>query len=474
MEKIYKYIKKLDKNLEVYFNAQPTAFDLGDDPVYTNNNKRKFMDFVDIESVPSETWGYIHYPLLSNYINKYDVPVCMMNGKFHTAWGDFGSLRNRAALEFECFRALAGGSRVCVGDQLHPRGKLDPTAYRHIGKVFERIEKLEPWCEGTKKVAAIGVISPNRTLEIETDGNANHAAGPHSEGVYRVLSELHLPFDFLVEGDPLDNYRLIILPDKVRLSPSLANVLKDYLKKGGKLLCTGHAGLDLEKNVFVLPNFPVQYGEENIYSHPYIRITTEQFPDIPPMDYVMRAPGPRVLPAPGAKVLAWDVDPYFNRTYDKFCSHRQTPPDKQSRYGAVVCTDQIVYIAPLLFKDYATSTTLVCKKILEACIDRLLGQRPISSNLPSTAETTLRSKGKDLILHVLHYVSNRRCKNLDTLEDIIPLHEIDIRLACPVKPKAVRLVPENRDLNCTWENGIVSFRIPRIDGYAVVHIMDAL
>ena len=55
-----------------------------------------------------------------------------MTGKFHTSWGDFHSLKNKAALEFECFRMLSYGFAASIGDQLEPCGKLNPATCSHM------------------------------------------------------------------------------------------------------------------------------------------------------------------------------------------------------------------------------------------------------------------------------------------------------------------------------------------------------
>src|SRR5207237_9017655 len=86
-----------------------------------------------------------------------------MTGRFHKSWGDFGGLKNQAALDYECLNFLANGTKVCVGDQLHPRCRLDPVTYERIGKTYAKIEALEPWARGARAVADIGVISAAAT-----------------------------------------------------------------------------------------------------------------------------------------------------------------------------------------------------------------------------------------------------------------------------------------------------------------------
>ena len=56
-------------------------------------------------------------------------PCLGMRGTFHTPWGDFHSIKNLSALEYECFLMLAMGAQCSVDDQLHPRGRRCPFTY---------------------------------------------------------------------------------------------------------------------------------------------------------------------------------------------------------------------------------------------------------------------------------------------------------------------------------------------------------
>jgi len=84
----------MDAGIGVFCNGLPNETDAVDNTDLSVKRKRENNTWIDKESVPSELWGYTHYPTQMNYLNKYDIETCMMNGRLHTAWGDFGSLRN--------------------------------------------------------------------------------------------------------------------------------------------------------------------------------------------------------------------------------------------------------------------------------------------------------------------------------------------------------------------------------------------
>ena len=104
---------------------------------------------LELESLPGgrDHWGYEHFPITARYARTLGLEFLGMTGKFHKIWGDFGGFKSLPALEYECFRTLALGAKCCVGDQLHPSGKICKATYELIGSVYREMEKKEPWCE---------------------------------------------------------------------------------------------------------------------------------------------------------------------------------------------------------------------------------------------------------------------------------------------------------------------------------------
>ena len=473
MKEIYEYLHGVDDTLEVYFNGGPAEFDLADDAKLTTLQRALNNDFIDIESLPSDIWGYTHFPVLVNHANRFDKPLTMMNGKFHTSWGDFGSLRNKAALEYECFRALANGAGVCVGDQLHPCGKLDFTVYRHIGSVFEQIKAKERYCIGSTKVANVAVFAGNYVLESERAGeNVSNQTNSVNEGVYRILSELKIPFDFITyQDEKLDDYELIILPDRVTLDEMQAKKLSAYVKQGGKVLATGFSCLNPEKTAYAIRENGLQYVGKEPCHMPYAHIEKEHFPSIETMDYVLYEQGEEVEMVEG-KALSYLVLNYFNRTWDAFCSHRQTPPQiTVSEKPFIVQNNGFITITHPLFNDYALHGCKVYKDLIRHCIKTLI-DLPLYSNLPSTAEYTMRKLGNDLIIHLLEYVPTKRCKSIDIIEDVIPLYNVymDVKLQNP--PSSIKALLPDEALPFTYENGRATFTIPSIEGHKMILLKD--
>lgn len=466
MRDIYAFVLSLDPQLQVYFNGFPYACDLVDDPPLSHANKRACVTFMDIESLPSTEWGYSHFPVAVNYVNKYDThDIIMMNGKFHLAWGDFGTLRNQAALEYECFRAAANGAGVCVGDQLHPGGALDESVYRRIGRVFEQLEATEKWCRGSRKVAQIGVYSATRSAE-----KIDNGVELSLEGAYRALTELKYQYDILDLTDPIDGYELLILPDHVALTPEAARRIDAYVRGGGKLLSSGYSALGPDGD-FLLDCLPVSYLGPGLTSPRYMDIRADAFPGVPAMKTVAYSGGARVAAKPGARVLCETVDSYFNRSEAHFCSHRQTPPQPRGAgEPCVVLNGGVAYVSNVLFQDLAEYGVKAYKDILACLIGHLIARPLVISDLPAYAEVTLRRQGGDLIVHVLNYLVQRKCRILDTVEDVVPLYDRSLRILTGERPLAVSLLPQEAPLPFEFEDGYTLVRLDRLEGRTMLKI----
>ena len=467
MRDVYAYVISLDERLHVYFNGFPYACDLADDSGLTNTNKRPYVTFMDIESLPSPEWGYAHFPIAVNYVNKYNThDIIMMNGKFHLAWGDFGTLRNKEALEYECFRAAANGAGVCVGDQLHPDGKLDACVYQRIGRVFSQLENAEKWCRGSEKIAQIGVYTT--TPSAQANGNDVNLA---LEGAYRVLTEGKYQYDILDLHDPISRYDLLILPDRVRLSVEAARSIEDYVKSGGRLLVTGTSSLD-SRGMFMLDCLPVSYQGPGLTTPRYMDIRDDIFQGVPGMKTIAYSGGACVKEKPGARVLCETVDSYFDRSEAHFCSHRQTPPKAGRINEACIVIDKgVAYVSNFLFSDLAEYGVKAYKDILLNLIEQLFPRPLVRTDLPAYVEVTVRKLGRSMIVHILNYLVQRKCKQLDTIEEVVPLSERNIRIHTDVQPLEVLLVPQGIPLHFTYVDGYVSIILDRLDGRTLLEIV---
>lgn len=417
---------------------------------------------LELESLPSGGWGYDHYPLSVRYARNLGMDHLGMTGKFIKTWAGFGEYKNQAALEYEAFTALAEGSKVSIGDQLPPHGELDDATYQLIGAVYRQVEAKEPWCAGAQAVTELAIYNPEE-LGVH-DGRVDTAAG----GAYRMLLEAHYQFDVVDSGMDWSRFRVIVLPDKIRLNETLRAKLQAYLSAGGKVIASHHSGLAVDRNEFALPELGVRYLGEARHSPDYVVPGAALGEGVLKAEHVFFDRGLEVEAVNGAEALAEVWHPYFDRTYAHFCSHRHTPVEKPSGFPAVTATKNTVYFAHPIFSSFMRHGVRTYKLFFLNALKRLLPEKLVETSAPTTAHISLARQDGRTIAHVIHYIPEQRYREIQTIEEAIPLHHVELNVRLEAEPERVYLAPEGLELPFTWTEGRVRVTVPRVDGHAMV------
>lgn len=432
----------------------------------------------ELETLPSGGWGYLHFPVTARYARTLGLPYLGQTGKFHTSWGDFHSFKNLAALQYECFRMLALGAKCIVGDQLHPTGKTDPHVYDLIGKVYAEVEEKEPWCSEAKGVAEIAVLTP----EEFTGGSVGNLPSA-IKGVTRVLEEGAHQFDVVDSESSLPGYSVVVLPDDIPGSPELAEKLDVYLSSGGAVISSFASGMDHARKGFVLESLGVTLQGEgprdlegrlargchypsNDFCE-YVLPQGEIGRGLPETEHAMYMRGMEVTTS-GGEVLLETVPAYFDRRYRHFCSHRQTPASG----GAVVRNGQSIYFSHPIFAQYERNAPRWCKRLFLNALDLLLPEPLVRHDGPTTLQVAVNEQELEnrRVLHLLHYIPERRGEDFDVMEDVIPLHGVRLSVRAPAPVGEVVLVPQKEPLAFEQVDGRVEFVLPRLHGHQMISL----
>lgn len=436
---------------------------------------------LELESLPSGGWGYMHFPITVRYARNLGLDLLGHTGKFHTSWGDFHSFKNREALEYECLSMLAHGAKCLIGDQLEPSGMLSQPVYDLIGSVYSQVEQLEPWCRGARPVVDIGLFTPE-----EYTGGGHTALSPALIGATRILQRAAHQFDIVDSQSDFSQYRVLVLPDDIQVSSELAGKLERYLAEGGSLIASFESGLNSDKTEFTLKALGVTLKDQATRTHDGALVRGKTFPGnayadyllpkgeigkgLPETEHVMYMKGVEVEALPQSEVLCDTVVSYFDRTYEHFCSHRQTPSSGKRGYAGIVRNGNVIYFAHPIFRLYDLCGPRWCKQLFLNALDMLLPDPVLRHDGPSTLLATVNRQDREgrLVVHLLHYIPERLSQTIDVIEDVIPLHDVRLSLRVPGRVNEVQLVPEMRVIDFQSVGERIEFTIPRINGHQVV------
>ena len=458
-----KYAKRMEEAVRKYSDTA-TIFHNAGHITHGRRDLAYYNTHLELESLPTGGWGYDHFPLSAAYARTLGREFLGMTGKFHTSWGEFGGFKHPNALIYETGLSLACGARISVGDQLHPSAEANESTYGLIGKAFELVEKKEPYCEGAVNLSDIAVLSCEAFLNTGRNGDGTDS----NVGANRMLLEGNFLFDFADQTADLAPYKLVILPDRIRIDEALESKLKAYLANGGKLLLTGESGLKAGKDEFAL-DIGADFAGVNEFRPDYMIPCFEAVNG--ETAYVMYAKGMKLENAT-AEVLARRQNSYFNRAWNHFCSHRHTPNDVNAAMDpAAVISENIAYIGWNIFEDYATTGELAAKELVLTALKRLMnGAETVKTSLPDKGVVTVTRQNERHIVHLLYTATTVRGKGIEVIEDAIPLYDVTVSLALSKKPESVQLVPEKTPIPFEWDGTHVHFTVPKITLHQMIAV----
>ena len=459
-----------------------------DTPVFHNGGHvpvgaRKFNGFnshFELESLPTGGWGYDHFALSARYAATQPRDFLGMTGKFHTTWGEFGGFKRPAALRYECAAMLAYGAKCSIGDQLHPDGAMNADTYRLIGAAYADVAKKEPWCDRVRPVARIALVSAerNQTMSRWTD-----TISKADEGAARMLLEAHLPFLVLDEEAAWTGFDLVVLPESAGLTPRALKRAKEFFKNGGKILAAGGALLNEAQTAFALNPGARLKGRAALA--PDYLLATAMTPAVPVRSPIVIAGGAWDVELTGARVLVERRAPYFNRTWEHFCSHQHAPDAPGAVAPAVIVNPKgnVAWFAHDIFTQYRQQGQPLYRDFVVETIWQLLGGLlPVETSLPTDGRFNLLEQRQDrrYVAHLLYAPKSLRggavttshgiAPGVEIIEELLPLRDTRVSLRVPRTIKTARIVPEGEALPFVQTGDAVAFTVREFTGHQMVEL----
>lgn len=423
---------------------------------------------LELESLPTGGWGYDHFPTSAAYARTLGMDYLGMTGKFHTSWGEFGGFKHPNALRYETALSIANGAACSIGDQLHPNGKMDMATYKLIGAAYKEVEEKEPWIKGAENIADIAFLSTEaHYVYYHHDGYPKaENEGLSDVGCSRILLEGKYLFNCIDTEEDFGKYKLIILPDLEVCDKKLADKLKEYVGNGGQVLASGKSCMDSNNNCVL--DLGLEGISECEYSPCYYR-PNFKLKSLDASAYVIYNENYTPVKVSG-RVWAECEYPYFNRTKEHFCSHMHAPNNPEKSCPAIIQGKDGIYIGCKIFEEYAAVGSITVKEMVCRMIDELLSDKSAETNLPAQGVITLTKQGEREIVHLLYASPVKRGKNVEVIEDILPVYNTKVRIKFAKEAKRVYLAPQNRDISFEQNGEFVEFNVDEFECHQMVVI----
>lgn len=445
--KVRRLVDDLKPGASVFFNGT-TGTNLGglfNRALYQHNTKN------DLEDLPTTWGGYNKFPPRARLFHNAGRPVVAMSGKFHTMWGEFGGFKHRDALKYEAACMIANGARCNIGDQLHPDGLMDVTTYANIGYAFEYVEKIEEYGVPGRPVSNLAVLHSDN--------------GEADEGVASMLLETQTEFEIVRPGAGIAGHMdVVVIPGVPCLDEAGATEIKAFIRRGGRVLAMGAGVLDAARGRCIFDTGAGYLGAA-AYINDYTLVSTRVGTDMPATPFLNYEAALRFDPGSGTRVLATVYEPYFDRTYAKYCSHQNTPNRTEAAaHPACFWKGNVITVAHDLGTMYQRHGARVHRQLFLNCL-RLLHTQPM-------LETAMPSAGRATLIHQPHenryvahltYAAPMKRGRCEVIEDIVPLTDVPLTVRLPVKVKRVYAIPSKKRLETKAKGCTTSVVVPRLE-----------
>ena len=472
-EEVYAhYTRKVRQAIDCHKPGLP-VFHNGGHITRGRSDLARMNTHLELESLPTGGWGYDHFPLSARYAATLGMDYLGMTGKFQTTWGEFGGFKHPNALRYESALSLAMGAKCSVGDQLHPSGRMDPATYGLIGAAYREVKEKEAWCDGAVSVADVALLSLEAAGQECTHQGQTAHTGVSDAGAVRVLLEGHFLFNVVDADAEFEAYKVLILPDYLRLSTALAAKIKKFVAAGGQVFATGESGLSLGSDTFAL-DLGARWTGTPEFRPDYFRPGWTPEP-LEAAAFVQYAPSQTIALTETGTALGHREEPYFNRTWQHFSSHQHTPSTGQAAGPGMVQGPDGIYFAWAVFEDYATKGSLLCRKVVEYALNLLLGNRKtLETSLGAQGIVTLtrqRNEGRDVV-HLLYGSPVKRGTDIEVIEDLPVIQDITVSIQASGLKSRITMQPQGEVLEFVQKGNTLTFSVPRLECHQIVEISE--
>lgn len=164
-------------------------------------------------------------------------------------------LQSKEDLELQALAATACGASFLMIAAINPDGTPQKEAFRRIGDVFRQTQKYEEHLGGDPIEDIVIYFSSYSKMNFNENGtrligatSAGAMRYPHFEAVRGACSKLqaaHIPFGVITRKQlgSLRKYKVIILPNLLRIDSEEVAAFREYVNGGGKIYASRESSL---------------------------------------------------------------------------------------------------------------------------------------------------------------------------------------------------------------------------------------
>jgi len=322
-----------------------------------------------------------------------------------------------------------------------------------------------------------GIVFSSKSLRAYCLGNAEKIEEFKKEfaGAYELMIRNHIPYDFLLDRDMvfhnLKNYRVIILPNVIHLTPAQCREIRRYLRNGGAVFATyetslyGREGKRM-KNFALRDIFGAKYVADIGEQSPGYSVAYSKFV----VNHTVNKNGLKenLFPAGGKYISI--VTKNAIAVLLKRCRYYCDYPQEETAHPSIVARrygkGKVIYIPGEFFRLYHCKGFLEYSQFFRQSIEWFTNNlMPVVTDLPDTVESTVtRNKTGHGIIHLVNCSFDRT----RPVSEIIPVRGKYFSIKTDRAYRKIVDISTDRRLNFRKENGYLRISLPALTGYNII------
>lgn len=435
-------VKKVNPDYLLYFNG-----------IGYENQLALGGSYLDFECIPTKLGcDYDYLPLMSRYMRTLgDHPRLNMTGRFNQ-WGDFGGLRSEKAIRQELVTGLANGLRPNIGDHMPPECAVPEKVMLQNERIFAWLQEREEFYTDGVPQTDMAILFPKTHQEIYL--------AKELRGALRLLCDLHCQFDIVTMAADWSKYRLLLLPDSVKITPAVEERLQKFLDRGGKVIASGDSGMRVDSQEF-LPDWGVKVVNKGF--------NPGFFADKDNMPMNVYASGNLLVNTNSTTVYPL-VKPLVEHGFDGIYAEYYNPPGEVTEYPFLSCNGKVAHFSYNIFSGYKEFAASSLRDVLADALDMLLPDRLVKTvDLPKFVRVYLTSQpaGRE-VLHLTAHIPEKRTDNCEVIEDDLTV--LPSTIYVKTAKNSAFSEPGHAALSVERQNEYLKICVPQFTGYSIISL----
>ncbi|MBQ4110179.1 MAG: alpha-L-fucosidase [Clostridia bacterium] len=323
-------------------------------------------------------------------------------------------------------------------------GSIQKWALPTWKKVADFVHERE-YCFRSKPVKEIAVLFAEATTPHDTDSLFGHPenefgrlnlwvqALQNNQFSSNVINEYHL------YENELNNYEILIIPDSEAIKASSAEIIKEYIKNGGKVIC------DLKSNKY----FSDITGINDL--------TTE--------NKLIFVDGISALAAMEVDVLKENYE--LSRCAEFYDENFYDEKPHAAAYMTEYGKGKLISLCFDFSEAYEENISAALDDFLKNQL-KTLDFTPIVETDNAFVDVVTMQKNGDMLVNLINYSGTHAIKSVRTYRQIPPLYNIDVKINTQTKPEEVYLEPGHIKCDFEYKNNQISLTVDKIDVHKTV------